>query len=301
MYGSVEGNTPLTFTGSNLSTEIGKYTILLDGVECLVSEASIDSVKCTTQPRIGEFLQDPTIEIWIQDKGLAAAEGVIFRYVSLWSASSTWGDLFAPVENESVVVPKGLHLLVDIDTSPKLQLVMVDGGSIIFPPDSDPNHVRTFDAHYIFIHDGYFQAGTEEHPYTSKLIITMHGEKFTPPLPVYGNKVIGVRYGTIDMHGVPRNPTWSTLESTVEPGASQITMHEAVDWQVNDEIVIAATDFYKLSFGGGIEDSSSMKEHEKRRIVDVSGTADNPILTLDSPLQYKHYAAVDMYGTEAFE
>ena len=123
MYGSVEGNTPLTFTGSNLSTEIGKYTILLDGVECLVSEASIDSVKCTTQPRIGEFLQDPTIEIWIQDKGLAAAEGVIFRYVSLWSASSTWGDLFAPVENESVVVPKGLHLLVDIDTSPKLQLV----------------------------------------------------------------------------------------------------------------------------------------------------------------------------------
>lgn len=108
--------------------------------------------------------------------------------------------------------------------------MIVDGGSIIFPTDSDPNHVRTFDAHYMFIHNGYFEAGTEEDPYTSKLIITMHGEKFTPPLPVYGNKVIGVRFGTIDIHGVKRFPTWGQLESTAEAGDTQITMHEPVDW-----------------------------------------------------------------------
>ena len=159
-------------------------------------------------------------------------------------------------------MPKGLSLLVDIDTSPELNLVIVDGGSIIFPPDDDPSHVRSFDAVYIFIHNGYFEAGTEEFPYTSKLVITMHGEKFTPSLPIYGNKVIGVRWGTLDIHGIPRQPTWSSLESTAEIGDTEITLHGAVDWQVDEEIVIAATDYYKLDFGGGIDDSESDKKNE---------------------------------------
>lgn len=54
-------------------------------------------------------------------------------------------------------------------------------------------------------------------------------------------------------------------------------------------------------FGGGVDDSTSDDENEKRRIIAIGGTVDNPILTLDSPLAYRHYAAVDMYGDEAFE
>ena len=149
------------------------------------------------------------------------------------------------MENESVAVPKGLHLLVDIPSTPVLQLVIVDGGSIIFPPDDDPDHSRTFDAHYIFIHDGYFEAGTEDFPYSSKLVITMHGHKWTPPLPIYGNKVLGVRYGTLDMHGITRSHAWSSLETTAFIGDTQITMHEPVDWKVDEEIVLATTDFYR--------------------------------------------------------
>jgi hypothetical protein len=55
------------------------------------------------------------------------------------------------------------------------------------------------------------EVGTEEFPYTSKLTITMHGALADPYIPIYGNKVIGVRFGTLDMHGVPRNPSWTTL------------------------------------------------------------------------------------------
>ena len=47
-----------------------------------------------------------------------------------------------------------MNLLVDIDKSPELNLVIVDGGRLIFPPDEDPNHVREFDANYIFINNG---------------------------------------------------------------------------------------------------------------------------------------------------
>ena len=82
--------------------------------------------------------------------------------MSLWSESSTWGGQFAPVDGESVVVPKGLNLLVDIDHSPMLNMVLVDGGSIVFPSDYDPQHERTFDAKIIMINNGVFEAGTEK-------------------------------------------------------------------------------------------------------------------------------------------
>ena len=45
------------------------------------------------------------------------------------------------------------------------------------------------------------EIGTEEFPYTSKLTITMYGDEYTPALPIYGNKVIAVRNGILDMHG----------------------------------------------------------------------------------------------------
>jgi hypothetical protein len=40
----------------------------------------------------------------------------------------------------------------------------------------------------------------------------MHGNASDPYIPIYGNKVIGVRYGTIDFHGIPKVPTWTVLE-----------------------------------------------------------------------------------------
>ena len=208
----------MTFTGAKLSTETADYSIMIDGIACEVTTASVDSVTCITGPRTGLYESGPTLEIYIENVGKVALQGLVYRYVSLWSASSTWGGLFAPVDGESVSVPKGLNLLVDIDVSPVLNLVIVDGGSLIFPPSDDPNHVRTFDAHYIFINNGYMEVGTEAFPYTSKIVITMHGKKYDPYMPVYGNKCIGVRYSTLDIHGVARSHTWTSLATTASAG-----------------------------------------------------------------------------------
>jgi hypothetical protein len=120
---------------------------------------------------------------------------------------------------ESVYVPAGLNLLVDVDQTPELNAIVVEG-SLIFIPHSDPNHERFFDARYIFVTGGLMEVGTEEFPYTSKLTITMHGNVYDPYLPIYGNKVIAVRFGTLDMHGTPRSKTWTLLESTVEAGGT---------------------------------------------------------------------------------
>ena len=75
-----------------------------------------------------------------------------------------------------------------------LNAVIVEG-SLIFAPNAVPTLVSAFDANYIMVFGGYMEVGTEDFPYTSKLVITMHGDKYSPYLPIYGNKVIGVRFG----------------------------------------------------------------------------------------------------------
>ena len=46
------------------------------------------------------------------------------------------------------------------------------------------------------------QVGTEKKPHCHKATITMHGNVLTKELPVYGNKNIAVRNGTLDLHGI---------------------------------------------------------------------------------------------------
>jgi hypothetical protein len=165
----------------------------------------------------------------IDGMGLVSNQGKLFRYVSYWSDDTTWGGEFAPLELESVYIPSGLNLFVDVDATPILNLIMVEG-SLIFAPDADPMHERYIDAHYIFLNRGYMEVGTEEHPYTSKLTITMHGNVTSPFLPIFGNKVLAVRESTLDMHGVERIPTWTLLNETVYPGDIEIKVSEPVDW-----------------------------------------------------------------------
>jgi hypothetical protein len=207
---------------------------------------------------------------------------LVYTYASAWSAESTWGGEFAPMEGESISIPPGLNLLVDIDRTPLLNIIIVQG-SLIFVPEEDPDHLREFDAHYIFVTGGKMEVGTEEFPYTSKITITMHSAIDDPYLPIYGNKVIGVRYGTLDMHGIERPVTWTFLESTVEAGGTVITVAEEVDWVVGEMIAIAPTDF-------------NTRHGEHRTIVAVA--ADKKTFTLDEPLEWKHFAEIQYFGDE---
>lgn len=217
--------------------------------------------------------------------------GQVYRYVSRWSDSQTWGYDLSPQEGEAVNIPKGLHLLFDIDSSPVLSFINVEG-SLIFAPDSDPNHQRTFDCHYILVKGGYMEVGTEENRYSSKLTITMHSSKYDPNLPIFGNKVIGVNYGTLEMHGVERSHTWTDLQTTAEAGATSITLNDmngvALDWQVGEDIVIASTDI-------------SGRNAEQRTIASITNADTNPVITFTEPLEHKHYAGIQYFGTEFIE
>jgi hypothetical protein len=108
--------------------------------------------------------------------------------------------------------------LIDVDATEHLNYILVEGSLIFAPDDDDPNHERSLDANLILVNGGLFEAGTERFPYTSKLTITMHGAKGDNTLPIYGQKVIGVRYGQLEMHGVERTPTWTQMSASSSIG-----------------------------------------------------------------------------------
>lgn len=289
-YGSERGGESVTFTGAGFT---GTATVLIDDRACSVTSQSDTEITCTTMDKPFSSIkpEHPSLVINIDGQGDVATKGLLYRYVARWSDELTWAGDYLPDEGDAVEIPAGRALLVDVDVVPQLSFVSVLG-SLIFAPDANKNHHRYFDAGYIIINGGYMEVGTEEFPYDSYLTITMHGDEFTPALPIYGNKVIAVRNGLLDMHGPARSHTWSELETTAPAGSTSITLVNVggtnMDWQVGEEIVIASTDFVG-------------RHAEKRTIASISNVDSNPVITFDTPLTYKHYAGVETYGTDTLE
>ena len=94
-----------------------------------------------------------------------------------------------------------------------------------------------------------------------------------------GGKGIGV-FGGLDMHGRPRNVTWTHLSQTALAGSSNITLVEPVDWTVGEEIAISTTTFI-------------VNHTETFRIAAVS--PDHRTLTLNTSLVYTHLVASESF------
>jgi len=65
-YGAVSGGTQITFTGKNFDSDSSTQSdiqIILDDVECPIDSFSATEIKCTTAARIGEWKEDPKVEI----------------------------------------------------------------------------------------------------------------------------------------------------------------------------------------------------------------------------------------------
>ena len=102
---------------------------------------------------------------------------------------------------------------------------------------------------------------------------------------MFGNKVLAVYEGELDIHGVKRDVTWTLLSRTANAGDTTISLLVPVDWKVNEEIAIATTDY-------------NNNHSEVRTIIGVKNYG--ATLVLDKPLDYRHYSAVEKYGDEEF-
>ena len=206
--------------------------------------------------------------------GLALNDGSVkFQYIDLWSSKFTWGGDEPPREGDLAVIGFGQHIYFDMATTPVLKGLIIQGGSLIF----DDNQDVALNAEYVIVvSGGKLQVGTEDAPFRHKAVITMHGHVRSVELPTYGAKVIALRNGTLDMHGLNVGVTWTKLGASAAANADRIVLQEPVVWSVGSEIVIATTG-----------DKFSPGESELRFIAGKS--SDNRTLFLDTPLKFGHF------------
>lgn len=134
-----------------------------------------------------------------------------------------------------------------MDTTNDLSQVVVSG-TLVF--ERRPGKVTNLRTMGLFVQaGGRLVIGTECCPYDTKARITL-----LDPVPFdknvnlgnfgFGTKVFAVmKGGSVEIFGAVRLPTWTEVSTTLPKGATNITLRDAHQWQVGDEIVVAGTDF----------------------------------------------------------
>ena len=284
--GSTAGGTRLTIQGQNLDST---QTVTIDGITCTQSfseqantaKSGGSTLYCTTGAYVPMYHPSLISVVTVSD-GAAVNPSATYQYIDLWSRWTTWGDAPPPQAGDSAVIGEGLVVMIDY-SPPKFYLIIVMG-TLLFDPTAD----IFLECTYIMINYGKLIIGTPEEPYLMKATIRLWGTRLTPEIPVHGSKVIALRYGGIEMHGAPRQPTWTHLAATAGAGSANITVRGPVDWKSGEFIAIAPTDF-------------GVREGETRMIVGVvpsDGNADVVMLQLEIALDYTHFGERQCFGPD---
>ena len=208
-----------------------------------------------------------------------------FYYIDRWNSIWTWGGTGTPLAGELIHITAGQTILLDTST-PVLKMLLIDGGKLMY--DRDANGLDLNSEYILILNGGSLEIGTEEEPYLNQASITMHGNVRCTELPIYGCKTLGVREGTLDLHGQFIPMTWTYLAQTAAAGDTEIVLKNGVNWAVGSEIVVATTG-----------DRASMGESEKMEIAAVS--ADGTTLTLTKPLKFQHLSIEQTFGDHNIE
>ncbi len=193
------------------------------------------------------------------------------RSVARWSNPATW-DGRLPRAGDAVTIPAGQRVLLDV-SPPPLQSLEINGALTFDARD------LTLKAQWILVR-GELRIGAPGWPHTHKAVITLTGDGFGESVHGLGNKFLAVAPGaTLEMHGEWR-VGWAKLGATAGLGATQLLLARQVNWRAGDHIVIAA--------------SADPLQAEDRFIRSVRGN----LITLDQPLQYQHWGALEINGPD---
>ncbi len=165
-------------------------------------------------------------------------DALYWSNLTTWSvAEPGWGGYISdgvyelPRSGSSVKIPDGKYVVVDVPL-PELKFLQIEGVL-----EFDDTLDNTLVAEIIFINGGQLIVGWENKPMERNVKIVLKGEKgslnFMLPngYETISGKAIGV-YGGLDLHGKPRNPSWTKLNLTANAGTNKITLNEAVDWKI---------------------------------------------------------------------
>lgn len=158
-----------------------------------------------------------------------------------WSDPATWGGVL-PGANSHVVVPAGQCVSMDL-SPPRLASVTVNG-TLTFADTAD----RHLQAGWVLVQGGTLQVGAAAQPFQNVAQITLDAPNDgSNVVPGMGTRGLLVNNGKLLLYGRSPNRAWTRLNATALAGATALTLAQPVDWNANDEVVIAPTDFYGVA------------------------------------------------------
>ena len=104
----------------------------------------------------------------------------------------------------------------------------------------------TLQAEYIIIRGGSLKAGSDLAPYLHKLSIILIGTVDSIQLPQFGNKVLVVFDGNLELIGQKNNFLRGTLNRTANYLDNKLYYNENLDWMVGDCIVVTSSSINPL-------------------------------------------------------
>ena len=194
-----------------------------------------------------------------------------------WSQAASWVGITSnnqvPAAGSPVTIPSSVYMILDLPTVTCDQLTVQ--GKLEFLDGMDHELI----ASRIAV-TGFLNAGNTSQPFQSRLTITLTGNHLSPILIVtntqaLGNKVMAV-YGSVNLVGNPRAYVKSRLQTTLNPGATQLTVQEPVDWVVGDVIVVSSTEY-------------DVTQAENFTVTAVTSSGRTTTLSLSAPAVNRHF------------
>ncbi|MBK8396360.1 MAG: right-handed parallel beta-helix repeat-containing protein [Leptospiraceae bacterium] len=194
-----------------------------------------------------------------------------------WSNPSSWNSGSVPTEGENVIIPSGKYIILDVNP-PKLGAMQIDGILEFAKQDI------SLTAKNIMIH-GTFQIGSETEKFTHKATITLNDTDTSSNIMDMGTRgIVVMGEGKLELHGESPAITKTQIANSIQPGNTNLTLKESVDWQPNDEIILGTTDYYHIGNGNALS--------QKVKILTI--TANN--INFDTPSTYQRWGVLQ-YAT----
>ncbi len=172
--GSTAGGTAIQLVGSGFPTNLAAGSVVARiGNSTCSSLTVVNStlITCTTADPGYKPAGPLPIQLLFSGTGAAwSASNVSYHYVDLWSRPSTWDGKPPPVEGDSVFIPAGTTVLLDVST-PLLGAVVCEG-NLIFD-DSPRADELQLNAGYVIVKGGNLTIGTADAPYPNRARITL--------------------------------------------------------------------------------------------------------------------------------
>jgi hypothetical protein len=152
----------------------------------------------------------------------------------LWSNPATWGGT-KPVAGQAVTIPANKHIILDEDT-PDLAGLTINGTL-----EFDRKNVN-LTADWIMVM-GSMHIGSAALPFVQQAVITLNATNINEDVMGMGTRGLVVMGGNLEMHGTPPTKTWTKINAHTPAGSTNLSLLETVNWKVNDQIVVAPTDY----------------------------------------------------------